>query len=270
MPSLTRVSRRQHSEPLVREHVRVRTRDFLDGPNSVYEESSVVEGPARPSPTLPPDLHVLRVSEDEARRIRERLASSDEYELVADRAIPERHQHDYDWYEDDSRRSRRERRRPRRSQSKTTLVENMDNGKSKVAAENPDGDPRRRNLRSSEYIEAPRIVAQARAPTPPPADRRRSARHSLASRAEHDAMELRPTTPDDAVDRRGCPVVVRRRMASKSASQSRSRWNAPFGGRPPMSDSETIEMQERGQGRPTGEDYDWYDSHGQRVRVREI
>lgn len=268
---MARIPRRQYSEPLVREHVRVRTRDFFDGPNSVYEESSVVERPARPPPNLAPGVQVLRVSQDEAQRIRERLASSDEYELVADRPILKPARPDNDWYEDESRRSRRERRRRRRSQSRMSFGEDRETGKSKAAAKSPDRDPRHRNLRSSEYIEAPRTLPHVRAPTPPPADRRRSARHSLTSHPEHDDREVRRTSQHEAINRRGRPVMVSRRATSRSKSRSGSRWNAPFGGRPPRTDSETIEMQERIQGPPpTNDDYDWYDSHGQRVRVREI
>jgi hypothetical protein len=251
--------------------VRVRTRDFFDGPNSVYEESTVVERPAGPPSNLPPDVQVLRVSRAEAQRIRERLVNSDEYEIVADRPVPKPLRRDNDWYEDESRRARHERRRRRRSQSRISFGEDRDFGRSKAAAENPDRDPRPQNLRSPEYTEAPRIPPHVRAPSPPPADRRRSARHSFASRPEHEDVEVRRATQHEGIDRRGRPVMVDRRATSRSQSRSGSRWNAPFGGRPPASDSETIEMQERIQGPPpANDDYDWYDGHGQRVRVREI
>ncbi len=272
-PSMSRDSRQQHSEPFVREHVRVRTRDFFDGPNSVYEESTAVEGPVRPPLNLPPDVHVLRVSADEAQSIRERLARSDEYELVADRPILRAHGRDNDWYEGDSGHSRRGRWPRRRSQSRMSFIDDIRNDKNKAAARIPERIPRIRNLPSSEYVEAPCILPHVRAPTPPPpppADRRRSGRHSLTSGPEHDDIEVRHTSQHDAVGRRGRRITASRRAMSRSKSRSGSRWNAPFGGRPPMTDVETVEMQERIQAPPANEDYDWYDSHGQRVRVREI
>ncbi|KAF7511433.1 hypothetical protein GJ744_004622 [Endocarpon pusillum] len=269
-PSVSRISRQQCSEPFIREHVRVRTRDFFDGPNSVYEESRVVERPARPPLTLPSDVHVLRVPADEAQRIKERLANSDEYELVADRPILRADRRDYDWYEDEPRHSRRGRRRRRRSRSRVSFADDIENGKNKAAARIPEHAPRHRNLRSSEFVETPRILPQVRAPTPPPADRRRSGRHSLASRLEQDDVEVRRTSQHDAADHRGRPTTGGRRATPGSRSGSGSRWNAPFGGRPPMTEDETIEMQQRIHTPPANEDYDWYDSHGQRVRVREI
>ncbi len=267
---MNRISRRQHSEPFVREHVRVRTRDFFDGPNSVYKESTLVERPARPPLTLPPDIHVLRVPADEAQRIRERLASSDEYELVADRPILRAHGRDNDWYGDESRHSRHGRRHRRRSHSRISFADDIENGRHKATARFPQRVPQHRNLRSSEYIEAPRILPHVRAPTPPPTDRRRLGRHSPASRPEHHDVEVRHTSENDAADRRGRRIAAGRRAMSRSKSRSGSRWNAPFGGRAPMTEDETIEMQERIQAPPANEDYDWYDSHGQRVRVREI
>ena len=258
---MARIHRRKYSEPVVREHVRVRTRDFFDGANSVYEEATVVERPARAPSNLPPDVQVLRVSTAEAQRIRERLASSDEYEIVADRPVPKPARRDNDWYEDESRRSRHERRRRRRSQSRVDFT----------AANYPDGDRRPQNLRSPDFMEAPRVLPHVRAPSPPPADRRRSARHSFASRPEHEDVDVRRTGQQQGIDRHGRPVMVGSRAASRSKSRGGSRWDAPFGGRPPASDSETIEMQEQIQGPPpANDDYDWYDSHGQRVRVREI
>ena len=250
--------------------MRFKTRDYFDGPNSVYEEPSIVDRPARPPPILPPDLHVLRVSEDEAQSIRERLASSDEYELVADRPILRHHHRDDDWNEDESRHSRRERRRRRRGRSRMISREDMDNGTNKAAARNPDRGSICGDSRSSDYIEAPRILPQVRAPTPPPADRRRSARHSIASHPQDEDLEVRRTRQHEAVDRDGRPVVVSRGSRSRSKSRSGSRWNAPFGGRPPMSDNGTSEIQQRIQEPPVTEDDDWYDGHGQRVRVREI
>lgn len=116
-PSVTRISRRQYSDPFVREHVRFSTRDYFDGPNSVSEASSTMEGAARPRSTMASDLHVMRVSEEEARRIRKHLATSDEYELVADRPAWKSHHDDQDWREEGSRRSRRERRHGRRRES---------------------------------------------------------------------------------------------------------------------------------------------------------
>jgi hypothetical protein len=258
---LARVRRREYSEPVVREHVRVRTRDFFDGPNSVYEDAITVERPAREPSNLPPDVQVLRVSEAEAQRIRERLASSDEYEIVADRPVPKPARRDNDWYEDESRRSRHERRRRRRSQRSVDLT----------AANYPDGYRRPQNLRSPGYMEAPRVLPHVRAPSPPPVGRRRSGRHSFVSRQEHEDVDIRRTSQPEDIDRRGRPVVVGSRATSRSKSRGGSRWDAPFGGRPPASDSETIEMQEQIQGPPpVNEDYDWYDSYGQRVKVREI
>lgn len=269
-PSMNRISRRQYSEPFVREHVRVRTRDFFDGPNSVYEESTVVERPTQPPLTLPPDVHILRIPADEAQRIRERLASSDEYELVADRPILGTRGRENDWYGDNSRHSRRDRRHRRRSHSRVSFADDREHGNNEAAARIAEHVPQHRNLRSSDYIEAPHILPHVRAPTPPPADRRRSGRQSHGSRAGYDEVEVRHTSQHDAVDRRGRQIAAGRRAMSRSKSRSGSRWNAPFGGRPPMTDDETIEMQERIQAPPANEDYDWYDSHGQRVRVREI
>jgi hypothetical protein len=250
--------------------VRFSTRDYFDGGNSVYEEPTDVERSARPPSTLPSDLHVLRVSEDEALRIRDRLATSDEHELVADRPILNSHHHDKDWHEEDSRRSRRERRRRRRSRSRMSSHSETDYGKSKAAPKFSDGEPRNRDSRYSDYVEAPRILPRVRAPTPPPADRRRPARHSIASRHPDEEAEDRRASHHEAVDRRGRPVVVSSRPKSRSRTRSGSRWDAPFGGRPPLTVNEASDIQERLQGPPATEDYDWYDSHGQRVRVREI
>jgi hypothetical protein len=253
--------------------VRFTTQDYFDGPNSVYEGSTVVEGPRAPS-NLPPDLHVLRVSEDEAQRIRERLASSDEYELVADRPIL-KDQRESGWYEDEARRSRRERRRRRRSRSRSrsrmNRSEEMDNGRSQAAGKSPDHGRRRPDSRYSDYIEAPRILPNLRAPTPPPADRRRLARHPLASRSQDEDIAVRRTRRHEELDRDGRPVLGGSRVRSRSKSRSGSRWDAPFGGRPPLTGSDAMEMQGNIQGPPpAADDYDWYDSHGQRVRVREI
>lgn len=65
--------------------------------------------------------------------------------------------------------------------------------------------------------------------------------------------------------------MAKMRMKSRPRSRSGSRWSTPFAGRSPSIASERSEIQERIQERPSAtEDYDWYDSHGQRVRVREI
>ena len=269
-PSMTRVTWRQYSEPLVREHVRFSTRDNFDGPNSASEESTTMERPARPPSTLPSNLHVLRVSDDEARRIRERLAISDEYELVADRPICNSDHRDKDWREEESKRSRRERRHRRRSRSRKTSHAEADYGKSKTAVEVPSVHSRNGDSHYLDYIEAPRLLPRVPAPTPPPADRRRSRWHSVASRHQDEEMEARRTSQREAIDRRGRPVVVSSRPRSRSRTRSGSRWDAPFGGRLPTTMSETNEIQERIQAPPATEDYDWYDSHGQRVRVREI
>lgn len=200
------------------------------------------------------------------------MASSDEYEIVADRPIPKPHQRDDDWYEDESRRSKGERRRRRRSRSRSRMksLDDLDMGQVNSGTRKPTRDTRFRNLRSSDYIEPSPVLPHIRAPSPPPVDRRRSARHSPASRPRDEEVEVRHTRPYHANDRDGRPVTVSRPTTSESKSQNGSRWNPPFGGRPPVMDSETIEMQERIQSPRTTEDYDWYDSHGQRVRVREI
>ncbi len=189
---------------------------------------------------------------------------------MADRPISRAHGRDNDWHGDESRRSRHGRRHRRRSQSRISFADDIENGRNGGASRIPETVPQHRNSGSSEYIGAPRSLPHVRAPTPPAADRRRSGRHSLASRAEHHDVEMRHTSEHDAVDRRGRRLAAGRRAMSRSKSRSGSRWNAPFGGRPPVTDDETIEMQERIQAPPPNEDYDWYDSHGQRVRVREI
>jgi hypothetical protein len=267
---VARIGRRQYSEPLVREHVRVTTRDNFDGPTSVYEDSTVVEKPARPPFNLPSDVHVFHVSDDEAQRIRERLASSDEYEIVADRPIREPRQRDGDWYEDGSERSRHQRRHRRRSRSRIPSRDELDSGKRKEAATAIDREARDRHSHSSDYIEARRILPGIQAPSPPPPDRRRSVRHSMASRRPGEDSEASRTSQYGALGRHGRHVMVNRRTRSRSRSRSGSGWNAPFGGRAPSASSETIDIPGRLQAPPATEDYDWYDSHGQRVRVREI
>jgi hypothetical protein len=270
-PSLTPVSRRQYAEPFVRERVRVKTRDLFDGQDSVFEESIIAGKPARPLPDLLPDLHILRVSDDEAQRIRQRLASSDEYEIVADRPILRPHQRDKDLYEDEARRSKHERQHRRRSRSRAASSGHPNDGE-----RIPIPTSRRRqhytDSLSSDYMDTPRILPRVRVPTPPPADRRSSARYPVTPHPQGEDVEIRRTSQHEPVDRQGRPIAIkgRTRLRSRSTSQSRSRWNAPFGGRPPRTDNETIEMQERIQAHPATEDYDWYDSHGQRVRVREI
>lgn len=228
-----------------------------------------MERPARLPPTLPRDLHVLHVSEDEAQTIRERLATSDEYELVADRPIS-RPSRDNDRYEDDPRRSRREQRRRRRSRSRMISVDDLENGKSEVAPRNPDRDPLYVNSRFPDYIKAQRIQPHVQAPTPLPAENRRAARYSIASRPQGEDVEVRHTRQNDDSDLDGHPIRVSGRTRSRSKSKSGARWNAPFGGRPPTASWETVDVQERTKGAVAAEDYDWYDSHGQRVRVREI
>ena len=246
------------------------TRDYFDGPNSVYEESAIVEGPARPPPKLISDLHMLRVSH-EAQGIRERSASSDEYELVADRPILKAHHGDNEWHEDESRSSGRERRSRRRSRSRLSSNRHLNNGKSKAVPSITDPDYCYGNSRSSDYTRAPRTLPNTRAPTPPLADHRRPTRQSVRLRGQDKDEELRYSRQHEALDGDGRPAVARMRMRSRPRSRSGSRWSAPFGGRPPSIESETAEIQERIQGPPSAtEDYDWYDSHGQRVRVREI
>lgn len=92
-----------------------------------------MEGPARPPPKLISDLHMLRVSHDEPRGIRERLASSDEYELVSDRPFVKAYHGESDWQEDELRSSGRERRSRRRSRSRLGSNRYLNNGKSKAA-----------------------------------------------------------------------------------------------------------------------------------------
>jgi hypothetical protein len=264
------VTRRQYSEPLVRERVRIKSREFLDGPNSVYEEVATAGRPSRPSSPLSPELHVLRVSEGEAQRIRERLAGSEEYELVADRPIRRSHRPEDEWYKED-RRARRAHRHRRRSRSRMTSEDFGENGKRTQEANTNERVRRRRNSRTpSDYVESPHMLPPIRAPTPALLERRRSKRRSFLSGPADDDIEIRRTSQHEALDHRGRPTIVNRRMKSRSRSRSGSRWNAPFGGRPPSARSETTEIVERSHPLPATEDYDWYDSHGQRVRVREI
>lgn len=83
-------------------------------------------------------------------------------------------------------------------------------------------------------------------------------------------MVARRTSPRATIERRGRPAAVGAQPRSGSRTRSGSRWDAPFGGRPPMPVGESSTIRERIQGGPANEDYDWYDNHGQRVRVREI
>ena len=269
---MTRLTRRQYSEPLVREHVRFSTRDYFDGPTSAYEEPPVVERPSRHPPNVPSDLHVIRVSEDEALRIRERLASSDEYELVADRPILDPSHLDKHWFGEDSRRSRHERQHNRRSRSRGSSRQGNSYGKTQATINIPLAETRNPESRDLDYTEASRMLPRARALTPPPADRRRSARHSRTSLRPDEEIGGRRMSHHEALHQRGRPVVVNSRPPRRSRSRTRSgsRWDAPFDGRPPMAASETSDSQGRIQGLSATEDYDWYDSHGQKVRVREI
>lgn len=270
-PSITRIARRKFPEPVGRERVRVTTR--FDGPNSIDEEARYAGRRARPASPSLPDIRVLRVSEDEAQRIRRRLATSDEYEIVVDRPVSRACKRERDWYEDESSGSGRESQHRQRSRSRLAFREDLDDGKRRAKAKISDPEPRHRNSRTSDYMEPPRILPPLRAPSPPPADRRRSARPSTPYPAPDEDRHGRRTSAYE--DYRGPRMVVDRRRGSRSRSRSRrgSSLNPPFGGRPPRSGSEAREweMQDRIQEPPpVNEDYDWFDSHGQRVRVREI
>ena len=115
---------------------------------------------------------------------------------------------------------------------------------------------------SSEMIESPPPMRRIRAPTEPVPEYRRSARTAPGSGPQDSDMEVRHSRRARREER------VER---SRSRSRNGSNWDAPFGGQPPMTrNHDQAESPDILPGSPAREDYDWFDSHGQRVRVREI
>lgn len=127
-----RISREKQTEPLIKEHVRITPNEYLGDRNRISTGSTVIDDRPYPPSRVRPTLHILRVSSDEARRVKDYLARSDEYELVADRPVPSPGTHEDDWSEDQSRQARRERRRQKRSRSRVPSGGDLDHGEAQA------------------------------------------------------------------------------------------------------------------------------------------
>jgi hypothetical protein len=213
-------------------------------------------------------VHVLRVSEDEAQRIRERLANEDGYEIKADRRVRRPQRYEEDWQGNGSV-YRIERPRRRRSRSRCSSLAESDEDERYVKSRAPYRGRRGRDLGAADLPESTRIPHRTATPRPSLVDGRRATRGSMASHSQDINEGVAYVRPPNARDYRGRALLAER-SGARSRSQGEASWEAPFGGRPPPPGNRPMGFPDQLEGATAKEDYDWYDSHGQRVRVREI